>query len=55
MKSVIELTLNTVDLKAAILYWLENYHGYCYDETSGDRVSIREDKTATVTIKDELS
>lgn len=56
MKSVQKLTLDRSDIKAAILYWIENYHGMCYDETVDDRVHIPAHQTPiTVTIKDELA
>jgi hypothetical protein len=41
MKSVNKLTLERSDIKDAIKYWIENYHGLDVDLSDNDRINIR--------------
>lgn len=55
MKSVHKLTLSKDDLREAIRNWITEYHGLCFDYSTGDRISLsRWQEPITVTLKDEL-
>lgn len=56
MQSYTRLTLSRRDLRAAILYWLKEYHGLCFADWTGDKVNIpRQDAPTTVILRDNLN